>query len=151
MTNFSDYTLRVLIYLALNPDRLVTTRTIADGYSISEHHLTKVVHHLVKTGVIQSQRGNGGGIRLARAAEKIRIGEVVRAAEQNRTVVECCNDGSCCISDCCSVSAILTEAYELLYSHLDQYTLADLTVKSQSLMKQLNIRPPFRAFEKIST
>ena len=74
LTSFTDYTLRVLMYLALHQERLSTIQGIAEAYGISENHLMKVVHHLAKSGVIESQRGKGGGIRLALPPEQIRLG-----------------------------------------------------------------------------
>lgn len=83
LTTFSDYTLRVLMYLALDTKRLATIAEIAEAYHISGNHLMKVVHQLSRSGVIESTRGKGGGIRLARPAEDIRLGDIIRASEGN--------------------------------------------------------------------
>ena len=153
LTSFSDYTLRVLIYLALNQDRLATIQSIADSYGISENHLMKVVHHLSKTGVIESVRGKGGGIRLARPADSIHIGAVIRSAEGDVPIVECLGaDNQCRIARSCALAGILTGAFENLYAYLDGYTLADLAKRPAPLLKQLNIQPlvrtPLRASPK---
>ena len=89
LTTFSDYTLRVLMFLALNRDRLATIPEIAAAYGISENHLMKVVHQLGRSGVIESVRGKGGGLRLAREPEDIRLGQVVRVSEGRAPIVEC--------------------------------------------------------------
>ncbi|MDE2600466.1 MAG: Rrf2 family transcriptional regulator [Rhodocyclaceae bacterium] len=142
LTSFSDYTLRVLIYLALEPERLVTIQSIADGYDISENHLMKVVHHLARAGLIETVRGKGGGVRLARPAAEIRLGEVVRSTEGGTPIVECLGDDNhCCITRSCALTGILVAAFGKLYAYLDDYTLADLVLKPQPLQRQLNIQP----------
>lgn len=139
LTTFSDYTLRVLMYLALEPDRLATIPEIAAAYGISENHLMKVVHQLGRSGVIESQRGKGGGIRLALPAAEIRIGAVVREAEGEAPIVECMgeNPGNCCIAPACQLSGILARAFDALYAKLDEYTLADLMGKPRAMSKLL--------------
>lgn len=128
LTTFSDYTLRVLMFLALNRDRLATIPEIAAAYEISENHLMKVVHQLALSGVIESVRGKGGGIRLAREPEEIRLGQIVRSSENSAPIVECMSDdgGTCCIAPACKLKGILARAFSSLYSTLDEYTLADL-------------------------
>ncbi len=128
LTTFSDYSLRVLMFLALNRDRLATIPEIAAAYGISENHLMKVVHQLARSGVIESLRGKGGGIRLAREPEAIRLGQVVRVSEGSGPIVECLSDdaAACCIAPACRLTAILVSAFEALYTTLDEYTVADL-------------------------
>jgi Rrf2 family nitric oxide-sensitive transcriptional repressor len=128
LTTFSDYTLRVLMYLALDADRRATIPEIAGAYGISENHLMKVVHQLGRGGVIESVRGKGGGLRLARAPETLRIGDIVRASEGPGGIVECLSGdpGSCCIAPACRLQGALVEAVEAMYEHLNRYTLADL-------------------------
>ncbi|MCF8179092.1 MAG: Rrf2 family transcriptional regulator [Sulfuritalea sp.] len=135
LTTFSDYTLRVLMFLALNRDRLATIPEIAAAYEISENHLMKVVHQLARAGVIESVRGKGGGVRLARAPEEIRLGDVVRCSEGNAPIVECLADdvSACCIAPACRLSAILVSAFEAMYASLDEYTVADLVRSPRSL------------------
>lgn len=128
LTTFSDYTLRVLMYLALNRERLATIPEIAAAYEISENHLMKVVHQLARSGVIESVRGKGGGIRLAREPEEIRIGQIVRASEGSAPIVECLSGdaATCCIAPVCKLTAVLSRAFDALYASLDETTLADL-------------------------
>lgn len=145
LTAFSDYTLRALIFLALNPERLVTIQEIAAGYGVSENHLMKVVHHLSKAGLITTVRGKGGGMRLARPADGIRLGQVVRGTEGDAPIVECFGeDNHCRITRACALAGILSGAFENLYAYLDRYTLADLAAKPAPLMKQLGIQPLLR-------
>jgi len=141
LTTFSDYTLRVLMYLALSRERLATIPEIAAAYDISENHLMKVVHQLARAGVIESVRGKGGGIRLAREPGDIRIGQIVRASEGAAPIVECMSDeeANCRIAPVCRLTAVLSRAFEALYAALDDYTLADL-VHSPRGLKALLVR-----------
>lgn len=135
LTTFSDYTLRVLMFLALQNDRLATIPEIAAAYGISENHLMKVVHQLARSGVIETLRGKGGGIRLAQAPESIRLGAVIRNSEGDGPIVECLSDQpECCrIAPACRLTGILVRAFEALYATLDEYTLADLVQQPQAL------------------
>ena len=135
LTAFSDYTLRVLMFLALRGERLATIPEIAAAYGISENHLMKVVHQLARSGVIESVRGKGGGIRLAQAPQAIGIGAIVRDREGAGPIVECPSDqpDSCRIAPVCRLSGILVRAFEALYATLDEYTLADLVQQPQGL------------------
>lgn len=139
LTSFSDYTLRVLMFLALDPDRRATIPEIAAAYGISENHLMKVVHQLAKNGTLESVRGKGGGIRLARAPETIHLGDVVRASEGPGPIVECMSDTTpgCRIAPSCRLTGILAGAFDALYAHLDRYTLADLIQNRQVLAPML--------------
>lgn len=128
LSTFSDYTLRVLIYLANQRSGLATITEIAAAYQISGNHLMKVVHQLARAGVIESVRGKGGGIRLARAPDQIRLGQVIRASEGASPIVECLGESptSCKIAPACRLAGILLGAFEVFYSKLDEYSLADL-------------------------
>ena len=139
LTVFSDYTLRVLMYLALDRTRLATIPEIASAYGISENHLIKVVHRLARAGIVETVRGKGGGVRLARAPEQIRIGEIVRAAEGNAPIVECLSGDpqACRITSSCRLRGILVDAFEALYDSLDEHTLADLVERPRALKQTL--------------
>lgn len=140
LTTFTDYTLRVLMYLALEPGRLATIPEMAAAYGISENHLMKVVHHLGRTGTVEPVRGKGGGVRLARGPRDVRIGQIVRASEGGAAVVECFSpdDNECRIAPACRLSGILAEAFEALYASLDRYTLADLVGNRRALRRVLS-------------
>lgn len=145
LTGFSDYTLRVLMYLALDRDRLATIPEIAAAYGISRNHLMKVVQHLGQTGTVETVRGKGGGLRLARPPASIRIGEVVRAAEGDAPIVECLSDdsGTCAIAPVCRLRRVLVDGFDALYEHLDRTTLADLVGSGRPLANVLKgpVRP----------
>jgi len=142
LTTFSDYTLRVLMFLALNRERLATIPEMAAAYGISENHLMKVVHQLARSGVIESVRGKGGGVRLASAPEEIRLGRIVRASEGGAPIVECLTEdaGNCRIAPACRLTAVLVSAFEAMFAKLDEYTLADL-VRSPRKLEALLLRP----------
>jgi Rrf2 family transcriptional regulator, nitric oxide-sensitive transcriptional repressor len=139
LTVFSDYTLRVLMYLALERTRLATIPEIAAAYGISENHLMKVVHQLARAGVVESVRGKGGGVRLARAPAEIRLGEIVRASESDAPIVECLSGEpqACRITSSCRLKGILVDAFDALYASLDEHTLADLVEKPRRLRQVL--------------
>ena len=141
LSTFSDYTLRVLMFLALHRGRLATIPEIAAAYQISENHLMKVVHQLARSGVIESVRGKGGGIRLAKEPGDIRLGQVVRASEGSAPIVECLSGDAdtCRIAPACRLAAVLVRAFDALYDSLDEYTLADL-VQAPRGLKALLVR-----------
>jgi Rrf2 family nitric oxide-sensitive transcriptional repressor len=138
LTTFTDYTLRVLMYLALEPGHLATIPRIAAAYDISENHLMKVVHNLAKGGWIESTRGKGGGIRLARAAAQIRIGDVVEFTEGNDPLVECFSSaGNCRIAANCKLIGAFSDARQAFFAELDRHTLADLVERPGKQMTAL--------------
>lgn len=138
---FTDYCLRTLMYVGLNEDQLATRGDIAAAYDISDNHLMKVVNWLGRQGYIETVRGKGGGMQLARAAEAISIGELVRASEASSFLVECFDPAtSCCrIAPVCRLKGIFREAMEAMYQVLDSYTLADLLLKPRPLAALLHI------------
>jgi Rrf2 family transcriptional regulator, nitric oxide-sensitive transcriptional repressor len=139
LTTFSDYSLRVLMYLGVHGERLATIREVARAYGVSENHLVKVVHHLAQHGYIETTRGKGGGMRLARPPEKINVGEVVRGTEENLTLVECFDKATsnCRIEPACVLKGILSRALDAFFAALERYTLADLLVTKPKLTKML--------------
>lgn len=132
LTLYTDYSLRVLIYLAQNPDKVVTISELADFYRISRNHLVKVVHELGLNGYVHTTRGKHGGIRLARPPDQIVIGEVVRKTEPDFDLLECLNPvgDHCVITNVCKLKSVLTEARDQFLGQLDSRTLADLTINS---------------------
>jgi len=135
LTSFTDYSLRVLIYLASQPGQRATIAEIATAFDVSEHHLTKVVHFLGKAGWLANVRGKGGGLELGELPERIGVGEVVRQTEGHAVVVECFGEegGNCCIAPVCHLRTVLGEAVAAFYGVLDRYTLADLVSNRQQL------------------
>jgi Rrf2 family transcriptional regulator, nitric oxide-sensitive transcriptional repressor len=140
LTSFTDYTLRTLIYLALRPDRLVTIADIARAYDISANHLMKVVHRLAVAGDVTTVRGQRGGLRLARPASDINIGEVIRRAEPDMALVPCFDDKQrCVIQEGCVLQHALGNALAAFLAVLDRYTLADLVAPQQALAEMLGV------------
>lgn len=139
LTAFTDYSLRVLIYLATEPGRRATIAQIAAAYDVSENHLVKVVHFLGKQGWVTSVRGKGGGLELGAPPEAIGLGEVVRQTEGQAVVAECFQaaGGDCCITPDCHLKHVLAEAVAAFYGVLDRYTLADLVANRQQLARIL--------------
>ena len=137
---YTDYSLRVLIYLAAKPeDNVATITDIAQAFGISRNHLVKVVHNLSLLGYIITTRGKGGGLRLARAAEKINLGEVIRQTEGTFDIVECFNiaSNSCPISPMCKLKGLMNEAYRNFIGVFNIYTLADISKNKKSLQSIL--------------
>ena len=127
ITRYTDYSLRVLIYLAAEGDRLATIQEIADSYDISKNHLMKVVHQLNKKGYIETIRGKKGGMRLHMAPQDINIGILVRETEQDLSIVECFSSKNACkITPVCGLKSMFGEALKAFLEVLDRYTLADV-------------------------
>jgi Rrf2 family nitric oxide-sensitive transcriptional repressor len=135
LTRYTDYSLRVLVYLSLKTDSTVTITEIADYYGISRNHLVKVVHNLANLGYIQTTRGKGGGLRLGHPAEEIKIGTVVRDMEPNFDIVECFsrNNMPCIIEPLCALKHQLKQASDSFLAVLDEYSLADAVNKDKNI------------------
>ena len=133
LTRFTDYSLRTLIYLALNPGRLVTISEIAKVYRVSENHLMKIVHRLAQHGYIETLRGKGGGMRLASAPDAIRLGTVVRHTEEHMDIAECFDPDKrdCPMLPECALKSALIAARESFVDTLDTFTLADLVANKK--------------------
>ncbi len=146
LTHFTDLSLRLLMYLASNPDRLSTIQEVAERYGISRNHLMKVAQQLARQGFVESVRGNGGGLRLGRPATAIRIGEVIRATEDDFRLVECFETGrsSCTLLPACRLKGVLGEALAAYLKVLDAYSLHDLTLPNNPLRRALDV-PDARA------
>jgi len=140
LTYYTDYSLRVLMYLAVRRGGMANVSEIAHQYGISRNHLVKVVHNLARGGFIRSYRGKGGGIELARDPAQINIGEVVRYTEGPPKPVECfdAEKNRCIITNACGLAAAVAEACESFYATLDRYTLADLLRRRSRLAAILN-------------
>lgn len=142
LTAFTDYSLRVLIYLATEPDRRATVAEIGAAYDIKTNHLTKVVHHLAKCGWVATVRGKGGGLVLALPAEQISVGQVVRDTEGEALPAECFGEArtsACPIAPNCRLKGVLAEAVAAFHAVLDRYTLADITRNRRVLAGVLHV------------
>lgn len=127
LTTMTDYAVRLLMYVAQRPERLCTIAEIAKAYGISEAHLMKVTHQLGLQGWIETQRGKGGGMRLAHAPQDINLAAVVRSMEPDFHVVECFSTGNTCVlTGNCRLTGVLDEALNSFLAHLQRYTLADI-------------------------
>lgn len=135
LTTFTDYSLRLLIYLAAAPEQRATIAEVAGAYGISENHLVKVVHLLGRKGVLTNTRGKGGGIQLARPPAQISIGEVVRATEGADRPVECfgAEPDACAICSLCQLPPILQHAIDAFYEVLDRHTIEDMRLRAPAL------------------
>ncbi|UUX51890.1 Rrf2 family transcriptional regulator [Nisaea acidiphila] len=135
----TDYALRLLMHLAVNPDRLITIREAADRFSVSKTHLMKLANAMSHEGFIQAVRGRSGGLRLARPAGEIRVGDVVRRMENDFAVVECfqAGRGECLITPACRLKGVLNRAVEAFLAELDACTLEDLVRANEPLRLML--------------
>jgi len=144
LTAFTDYSLRVLIYLATTPERRATVAEISEAFNINASHLTKVVHNLGKRGWVETTRGKGGGLKLAPATNDVRVGTVVRDTEGLAEPAECfaAEGSNCVIANCCRLKGVLGEAVAAFYAVLDRYTVGDLTTNRQALSGILHFHSP---------
>ena len=140
LTVFTDYALRVLMYLALEPDRRVRIRDVAEAYGISRNHLMKVVNKLTRAELVEASRGVNGGLILARDAADISVGEVVRKCEDEIALVECFRkDNQCVITPECELKRVFGEAQDAFLEVLDRYTVSDLIIMRPQLRRRLRI------------
>ena len=139
LTTFTDYSLRMLMYLAVEPPRRATIAQIAEAFGISESHLTKVAHHLGRHGWLANVRGKGGGLQLALAPGQIGVGAVVRVCEGGEGPAACfgAQPSDCVIGAVCRLRGMLDEALRAFYLVLDRYTVADLARDPQALVRLL--------------
>jgi len=141
LTMHTDFALRMLMLLAMEPEELHTIEEIARRYDISRNHLMKVTQTLVQAGFLDSLRGRGGGLRLARPASKIVIGDVVRATEDGFDLVECFDrsQNRCLITPACGLRGPLEEALLAFLTVLDSYSLADLVARPGTLRRMRHL------------
>lgn len=127
LTQFTDYGLRSLMYLAAEPGRLCSVREISEHYGISRNHLVKVVHRLSQLGYVVSSKGKGGGIRLAEHAGDLKLGDLVEALEPNMNLAECfdAETNTCRITSVCRLKHSLFEARKAFLESLNSHTLKD--------------------------
>ena len=138
LTQWTDYTLRVLMYCAASQGRVqpVTITEVAESYGISRSHLTKIVQELSAQGLLETMRGRGGGMRLMKPAADINIGAVVRATETDFHLVECFDPehNQCRLNSHCYLKGVFWQAMQAFFAVLDKVTLADLLTQPHSLV-----------------
>lgn len=132
LSEYTDYTLRVLMYCARHRERLVTINELAEQHGLSKGHLMKVVNDLARQGLIDTTRGRGGGLRLSKEPGTIRIGDVVRASETDFRLVECFDPSTnaCTLTPDCRLKHLFDAALRGYFQALDRATLADLASES---------------------
>ena len=130
LTSFTDYGLRALMRIASDPARGFSTAELADEFDISRHHLAKIIQRLSQAGVVMTRRGGGGGATLAKPADKIRLGDVVRWLEEDQALVDCFmpGGGTCTIKNCCRLKSRLRAAEISFIESLNTSTLADVAL-----------------------
>jgi Rrf2 family nitric oxide-sensitive transcriptional repressor len=135
----------MLTYLAADPDQTSTIREIADRFNISKNHLMKVAYELGRAGYVETVRGRNGGLRLARAASEIRLGDLVRECEGDFTLVECfdAEHNQCVLTPACGLKQVLKEALDAYFQSLNRYTLSNLLQKKATLVKLLSLNASY--------
>jgi|TARA_R110000850_G_scaffold105703_1_gene216754 Rrf2 family nitric oxide-sensitive transcriptional repressor len=127
ITRYTDYSLRVLLYLGLRKDEQVTIQEIADSYQISKNHLMKIVQELNVQGYVLAVRGKNGGLKLNQEPKDINVGKLVRLMEKDTNLVECFSEkNTCAITPHCQLKHVFSEALNAFYQTLETYTLEDL-------------------------
>lgn len=141
LTRHADYTMRLLIHLAVQPQGVATIQEIAAHYNISRNHLMKVANRAVQAGYVAAVRGRAGGLKLAKPPAAINIGDVLRNTE-DWNIVECFESASngCAITGGCGLKPVLAEALDAWFAVLDRYTLADVTSSRNILVQLLNLK-----------
>jgi Rrf2 family nitric oxide-sensitive transcriptional repressor len=134
LTRYTDYALRTLLHLAARPEAPCSVASIARAQRVSQNHLVKVAHELTRAGYVATLRGRTGGLRLARAAEHINIGAVVRHMEADFTLADC---PGCIIAPACGLSSVLNDALGAFLAVLDRHSLADLVAPRQAALRRL--------------
>lgn len=130
LTRYTDYSLRVLIYLATHNERPCTIAEIAKAYGISYNHLMKVVNPLARAGFLDAVRGRGGGLKLRHAPGKINVGAVIRKTEEGFDLADC---ATCIIAPACGLTSVLAQGAQAMLKIFDRYTIADLVEKRSTL------------------
>ncbi|TVO81440.1 Rrf2 family transcriptional regulator [Shewanella algae] len=134
LTRYTDFGIRTLMYLAIQPERetLFRIAEITEVFDLSPNHVSKIVHHLGKLGYLQTIRGKSGGFRLGMAPEKINVGELVRALENSLAPIDC-SKPYCRLTPACQLKGVLAQAVNAYLAVLDHYTLADIVSNQQEL------------------
>lgn len=141
LTKFSDYSLRLLLYLALHEDRPVSITEVSRAYGVSPHILVKVTQLLVNQGLVSSVRGRSGGLRLSKTPAEINVGKLIRTTEPTWDLVECfdAESNTCPIEPACGLKGALKRAQRAFLGSLDEHTLADFLPRAPSLIRLLDV------------
>lgn len=139
LTRYTDYSLRVLIHLALNDERLCSIGEIARTYDVSHNHLMKVVNALAHDGFIETVRGRTGGMRLARPADTITVGEVVRKTEEGFQLADC---SGCALSPACGLTGVLAQGMQAMMAVFDSYKVSDLLADREAMRRLMDRQSP---------
>lgn len=139
LTRYTDYSLRVLIHLGLHDDRLCSIGEISHTYAISHNHLMKVVNALAHDGFVETVRGRGGGMRLARPAAEIGVGEVVRRTEEGFRLADC---SDCALAPACGLTGVLAKGVQAMLDVFDAYSIADLLTDKATMRRMVNRQSP---------
>ena len=143
LSAFTDYSLRLLMYLAAEPSRRATIAEVAQAFDIAENHLSKVAHALGRAGWLANVRGKGGGLRLARPPQQIAVGDVVRKMETDLALVECFHETSrCLLTSTCQLKGVLGAALEAFFASLDKVALSEVLGPSQRALLHVLKRMP---------
>lgn len=139
LTRFTDYSIRVLMHLAVHPGK-VSIHEIAGTFHLPQNHLIKVVHRLGQLGYVETSRGKGGGLRLARPAEEINLRDVLESTEKSLSLVECFDKETdqCVLSSGCRLKGIFHHAMQAFLEALGSYTLADAVRNRRELQALLS-------------
>jgi Rrf2 family nitric oxide-sensitive transcriptional repressor len=142
LTTFTDYCLRVLMFVATAPQERATIAEVAKAFSISENHVVKVVHLLGREGFLANTRGRGGGLRLAREPRDLNIGRLVRTTEGAAAPAECFDSSApaCAIAGSCRLSGVLARAVAAFYAVLDETSLQDI-VENRAVLQAILHQP----------
>ena len=128
LAEYTDYTLRVLMFCAAHPNRQITIAELAERHGVSKNHLMKIVNDLARQGVLETTRGRGGGLRLLKRPGDIRVGDIVRSSETDFRLVECfdAHTDTCSLTPSCRLKGVFHTALQAYFKELDGVTLADL-------------------------
>jgi Rrf2 family nitric oxide-sensitive transcriptional repressor len=140
LTQFSDYSLRLALYLACHPGRVVSVDEVSRSFRISRHHLVKVVQTLTDLGVVEARRGRGGGMHLAMQPSEINVGWLIRRTEPHLNLVECFDPATntCPIAPACGLKGALQRAQRAFLNVLDEYTLDKFQSRQSELVRLLD-------------
>ncbi|GGJ06073.1 transcriptional regulator [Shewanella hanedai] len=143
LTRYTDFGIRTLMYLALQPERntLFRIAEITEVFELSPNHVSKIVHHLGKLGYLKTIRGKSGGFRLGMSASQINVGQLVRVLENSLAPIDC-SKPYCRFTPSCQLKGVLAEAVSAYLAVLDKYSLEDIVSNRQqllALLPELNI------------